>query len=472
MMQLVITPEESGRLDAAAPDPVETLMERAGLGVALAATRLGVGYGSRVVVLAGRGNNGGDGYVAARHLAGRGVSVVVHALGEPKDPHGAAGTAAARARAAGVRIVQLGRPEPADLVIDALFGVGFEGSLPDAVVPWTTSAAPVLAVDVPSGLDAATGTTSGPAFTAVATVTFHAMKPGHLLGEGPERCGPVSIVDIGLDGGEPTLLVCEADDAPRPDRPRTAHKWSAGSVAVVGGAPGITGAPMLTAQAALAMGAGSVALVCPAALQPTYAARTIEVMTRGVGKGPRFAPDDAAAVLDTASRFDVMVLGPGLGDGTQGFVPALLAGWDGPMVLDADGLNALDGVDVLASRAAPTIITPHAGEITRLIGSAKLATVSRLPDDAGVVVVMKGNPTFVLGADRWVITSGGPELATIGTGDVLAGAIAALWSRGLAGEVAARSGAYWHGVAGAALAEEGTVTAERLADAIRRYAWG
>jgi NAD(P)H-hydrate epimerase len=470
-MQLVITPEESGRLDAAASDPVDTLMERAGLGVALAAVRMGVGYGSRVVVLAGGGNNGGDGYVAARYLAGRGASVVVHALGEPKDPAGAAGKAAARARAAGVRIVPIGAPEPTDLVIDALFGVGFRGTLPDVVVPWTAAAAPVLAVDVPSGLDAATGAASGPVFTASATVTFHALKPGHVLGEGPDRCGTLSIVDIGLDGGEATLRVCEAVDAPRPKRPRTAHKWSAGAVAVVGGAPGITGAPMLAARSALQMGAGSVAVICPAALQPTYAAQTIEVMTRGIGKGPRFSADAAPGVLETASRFDVMVLGPGLGPGMQGFVEALLAGWGGPVVLDADGLNALDGVAALAARSAPTILTPHTGELTRLIGAANLGAASRLPDDAGVIVVLKGNPTFVLGSERWVVTSGGPELATIGTGDVLAGAIAALWARGLPGEVAARSGAHWHGVAGAELAEEGTVTAERLTDAMRRYAW-
>ena len=163
---------------------METLMERAGLGVALAAVDLGVGYGSRVVVLAGSGNNGGDGYVAARYLARRGVSVVVHKLGSPKDPVSAAGLVQRRARSAGVRIVPLGAPEPADLVIDALFGVGFRGALPDDVVPWTTSGHRVLAVDVPSGLDAASGVAAGPVFSAVATVTFHALKPGHILGSG------------------------------------------------------------------------------------------------------------------------------------------------------------------------------------------------------------------------------------------------------------------------------------------------
>jgi NAD(P)H-hydrate repair Nnr-like enzyme with NAD(P)H-hydrate dehydratase domain len=145
--------------------------------------------------------------------------------------------------------------------------------------------------------------------------------------------------------------------------------------------------------------------------------------------------------------------------------------WPGGLVIDADGLNALDGLPVLIERSAPTILTPHEGEARRLIGSSALDAVARLPDDAGVVALLKGNPTFVFGSERWAVTSGGPELATIGTGDVLAGVIAALWSRGLSAEDAARSGAYWHGVAGADLASSGTVTAERLAAAMRRYAF-
>ncbi len=470
-MRLVITPEESGRLDAAATEPVDVLMERAGLAVALAAVDLGIGYGSRVIVLAGRGNNGGDGYVAARYLADRGARVVVHSLGEPKDPTGAAASAARRARAAGVRVAPLDAPEPADLVIDALFGVGFKGMVPDVVVPWIDHPAPVLAVDVPSGLDASTGETAGPAFTAEGTVTFHALKPGHLLGEGPERCGPVSVVDIGLNGGNPFLRICEREDAPRPSRARRAHKWSAGSVAVVGGSPGITGAPMLAAEAALQMGAGSVAVICPAALQPTYAAHSSQVMTRGIGKGPRFSGDDADAVLTAAGRFDVMVLGPGLGPDQSEFVARIVRRWQGGLLIDADGLNALEGLGALAERSGPTILTPHEGEARRLVGSAALDAVARLPDDVGVVALLKGNPTFVFGSERWAVTSGGPELATIGTGDVLAGVIAALWSRGLSGEVAARSGAYWHGTAGHDLTRFGTVTAERLAAGMRAYAW-
>ena len=469
-MQLVITPEEAGRLDATAEDPVETLMERAGLGVALAAVRLGAGYGSRVVVLAGKGNNGGDGYVAARYLAGRGCVVTVHALGPPATA--AAQQAAERAQQAGVAVTDLGPPTDCDLIVDALFGAGFRGDLPPEVTAWTTHGGPVLAIDVPSGLDAASGRVEGEAFTAAATVTFHALKTGHLLGEGPERCGGVEVVDIGLDGGEAELFLCEASDALRPPRHRTAHKWNAGSVAVVGGSPGITGAPLLAATAALSTGAGAVTLLCPKALQPTYAAASAQIMTRGVGSGARFDREDAVRVLEEAERFDVMVIGPGLGPSQSALVGEIAAGWAKPLVLDADAITALSSPGLIAERTAPTVITPHAGEFTRLTGKdAGYAAAAELPDAAGVVVVLKGNPTFVLGAERWVVTSGGPELATIGTGDVLAGMIAALWARGLGAEVAARSAVFWHGRAGRDLSSRGAVTAERLADAVAAYAF-
>ncbi|MCP3973157.1 MAG: NAD(P)H-hydrate epimerase, partial [bacterium] len=220
-MRIVITPEESNRLDAASIEPVEVLMERAGLGVALAAVDLGIGYGSKVVVLAGRGNNGGDGYVAARYLQNRGAQVIVHALGYPHDPASVAGRAWTRAVQSGVKVVDFGTPEAADLVVDALFGVGFRGELPAEVLPWLDHDAPVLSVDVPSGLDAGTGDVTGAAFVADATITFHALKPGHLLGEGPERCGVIDTVDIGLHGGEAELRVCEREDAPVAHRHRT-----------------------------------------------------------------------------------------------------------------------------------------------------------------------------------------------------------------------------------------------------------
>jgi len=468
-MRLVITPEESSRLDAASDEPVETLMERAGAGVALAAARMGIGYGSRVVVLAGKGNNGGDGYVAARYLARRGAAVTVHALGFPRGNYSAARIAAIRAVSSGVKVVPFGKPEPADLIIDALFGVGFRGRLAGEVTPWLDHDAMVLAVDVPSGLHAANGLVDGDAFTADATVTFHALKVGHLLGEGPERCGAIEVVDIGLRGGVPELQLCDTGDAPLPKRRRTHHKWSVGSVAVVGSSRGMVGAGVLAAGSALQAGAGSAALVCPGVMQPQAAAMNPGLLTKGVGDGDRFSKDDAESVLEYTERFDVVVLGPGLGE-DDGFSAEIVKRRGGKLLIDADGLNNLHGLDTLADRNHPTVITPHAGEFKRLTGEdAGYEAAMAVPDETGVVVLLKGNPTFVLGAEQWVVTTGGPELATIGTGDVLAGVVSALWACGLDGETAARSGAFWHGVAGADLASQRTVTATGLMNVVGEF---
>ncbi len=479
-MKPVITPAESARLDATATEPVHVLMERAGLGVALAAVEMGARYGTAVRVLAGPGNNGGDGYVAARHLARRGVDVTVHGLGYPRG-ESAARLAARAAVEAGVRTTKLGPPQPADLLIDAVFGAGFRGELPEAVAAWTREDTPVLAVDVPSGLDAATGEVRGASFTAARTVTFHALKLGHLLGEGPDRCGEVAVHDIGLPpypvpphlapAGGPELLLCEDRDAPLPTPARTAHKWSRGGVLVVGGSPGITGAPLLAATAALNSGAGAAAIACPGGLAAIFEAATPGVMTVPVGSGQRFDPADAADLLDRAGRYGVIALGPGLGADQAKFVEAIVSGWRGKLVIDADGLNALPPPPVLVDRPGETILTPHAGEFRRIGGAeptyrnaAEHAARSR------ATVVLKGNPTFVLGGERWVVTSGGPELASIGTGDVLTGMVAAFWAQGLGAETAARSAAHHHGRAGARLARQDTVTAERLAAGLGRLA--
>ena len=470
-MEPLITPAEVNRLDMASDDPPAMLMGRAGLGVALTAVEMGIGYGDRVTILTGRGNNGGDGYVAAKHLVRRGVQVTIRSLGYPKGDGSHARAASVAAIRAGARVGELGDPEPTDLIVDAIFGVGFRGALPEVVVPWTLLDVPVLAVDVPSGLDATTGLVENAAFYADVTVTFQAAKTGHVLGEGPERVGELFIVDIGLDEPRPELMLCEEIDAPLPVRTRHAHKWSVGSVAVVGGSPGITGAAMLAARSALDVGAGAAAVICPGALQPIYATLDAGVMSRAAGEGERFTRDDVAAVLVEAERYDVMALGPGLGPVGRGFVEALLERWDGPIVLDADGLNALEGPTAFI-RDHDTIITPHSGEFTRLTGiNPTHGAAEVLARETGAVVLLKGNPTFVTGGDdTWVITSGGPELATIGTGDVLTGMVAAFVAGGLPAEIAARSAAYHHGVAGARLARSEIVTATALASEVGRWA--
>ena len=463
-MKPVITPAESTRLDKAATDSIETLMERAGFAVATAAADMGIGYGDLVTVLAGQGNNGGDGYVAAKYLAKRGAQVTVQSLGFPKGDFSPARKAARAAVDAGVAVESLGEPAATELLIDALFGVGFHGELPDQAVPWTHLDVPVLAVDVPSGIDAVNGEVNGPVFTADMTVTFQAPKTGHFLGEGPDRSGELRVVDIGLGEPRPEFLLAEAGDAPLPGRARRAHKWSAGSVAVVGGSPGITGAAMLATRSALNAGAGAATIVCAASLVPIYASLDPGVMAAGVGNSYWFTAGDIDGVLEVVDRYDVLVVGPGLGPVDAEFVEGLLYGFKGALVLDADGINALDDVSALSNRSAPTVITPHAGEFVRLTGDeASYVSAAELAERTGTVLLLKGNPTFVTDGDAtWVVTTGGPELATIGTGDVLAGMIGAYMAAGLSADVATRSAAYHHGVAGARLMQRGTVTATDL----------
>lgn len=439
-------------MDERAGAPVDLLMDRAGLAVALAAARMGAGYGTRVEVLCGPGNNGGDGYVAARYLRQRGASVSVQALGPP-------GTAAARrardsARRAGVPMTALGPPAGADLIVDALFGGGFRKGIPAEVAPWFDVDTPVVAVDVPSGLDPDTGEAADGSFTAVTTVTFGALKAGHVLGEGPDRCGDVVVADIGLGEAEPSMRLVDESDVALPRRPRRAHKWSAGSVLVVGGSEGMVGAAVLAGRAALNFGAGAVGVVSS---QPdTVAVSAPELLT--------YAPERLAEAI---GRYGVVVVGPGLGD-SPGVVGSVLSGATS-VVVDAD---ALKSVDQLAASEAALVLTPHAGEFQRLTGEvAGHGHAGELARRVGGVVLLKGTPTIVTtGGVPWIVNRGGPELATIGTGDVLAGMIGALWARGCPPEKAARAAAYWHGVAAADLAGAGTVTADRLSRHIGRWA--
>ncbi|MBT8208834.1 MAG: NAD(P)H-hydrate dehydratase [Acidimicrobiia bacterium] len=454
---MVITPDEASRLDRASAESIGVLMERAGFGLAREAVRMGVGYGSRVSVLAGVGNNGGDGYVAARWLARRGALVTVFALGQPKSE---AAAAARDAAAPFVRFDEFGQMDmKADLVVDAVFGSGFRDELPDAVEPWIDHSAPVLAVDVPSGLNALDGSAANAAFRAQRTVTFHALKPGHLIGVGPEHCGEITVHDIGLVGGDAEFVVCEDSDVALPKRDRPSHKWSVGSVLVVGGVPGLAGAALLAARSAMASGAGAVGIVALDEVQSNYALSDPGLLTYPIA-GDRYGPAEALAVLRHADRFDVLVVGPGLGGDVYAFVSQLLAEWPGVIVLDADGLNAVAAPNALASRPGRLIVTPHAGEFRRLTGrEPSYLEAMALASQTGATVVLKGNPTFVAGDELWAVTSGGPELATIGTGDVLAGAIAAAAARGLPPDAAARAASHWHGRAGEWLSKRTTVTA-------------
>ncbi len=449
----VLTTAESGRLDRDAADRIDQLMEFAGWAVAGAAIGLGARYGSRVSVLAGPGNNGGDGWVAAVRLAGRGCLVTVHPLAEPKTD--VATRARRRALDAGVCVAGLSEDTSPDFVIDALFGSGISRELPGEVQPWLDLDVPVIAAHVPSGLDPDTGATTGRAFHADATVAFHALSPGHLLGDGPDLCGRVLVADIGLEGGHPVMEVVTDSDAVLPTRSRTAHKWAAGSVLVVGGSPGMIGAAVMAAKSALRFGAGAVGLAVPDALSDVAAVLAPEVLS--------YRQDDLPG------RFDVVVAGPGMSEYSSALERVLRH--EGPVVLDADALGS-EVPGLLENRPGPTVLTPHAGELKRLTGrEPDWKTASTLAETSGAVVVLKGNPTFVCrsGPPR-VVVSNGPELASIGTGDVLAGMIAAAVARGAEPMDAASTAAHWHGVAAADLATERTVTADALVEHVARYA--
>ena len=442
-----------------------TLVDRAGGAVARGARHLlGGAYGRRVVIVCGKGNNGADGRVAGQRLAGWGARV---------DRFDLAGLERPRFQRA------LGR---ADLAVDAMYGTGFRGALDGdaafAADSMTAAACPVLAVDIPSGVDGLTGAVHGQAVEAAATVCLAALKPGLVLFPGAALAGRVEVFDIGIDPNTPVPslgLTEEADVAGwLPRRSPESHKWSVGGLYVVGGSQGMTGAVLLAARAALRAGAGIVV----AGLPGDAAARASggEVITRPLPATASGALDEDAAkeILDGLDRFRALVVGPGLGQSpaTVVAVRRLVAEAPIPLVLDADGLNALGGdVGLLAARTAATVVTPHAGEYARLagepVGEDRVAAARRLADRAGAVVVLKGSRTVV--ADPTgraaVNATGGPWLATAGTGDVLSGVVGALAAQGVPAFRAAAAGAWLHGRAGDVAGHEGLVAGD-LVDAL------
>lgn len=427
-----------------------TLVDRAGGAVARGARRLlGGTYGRRVVIVCGKGNNGADGRVAGERLAGWGARV---------DRFDLAGMAPPQ-----LSLPQLNRAlGRADLAVDAMFGTGFRGTLPGeaafAAGALSSAPCPVLAVDIPSGVDGLTGAVRGPAVEAVATVCLAALKPGLVLFPGAGLAGDVEVTDIGIDPFDPPPalgLIEEADVvAWLPRRPFESHKWSVGGVFVVGGSMGMTGAVMLASRAALRAGAGIVV----AGLPGEAAARGSggEVITRSLPANADGALDETAAkeVLDGLDRFRALVVGPGLGQAgtTVAAVRRLVAEAPVPLVLDADGLNALGGdLDLLVARPAATVLTPHAGEYARLagepVGDDRVAAARRLAERSDSVVLLKGSRTVV--ADPTgraaVNPTGGPWLATAGTGDVLSGVVGTLAAAGLPSFEAAAAAAWLHG---------------------------
>ncbi|MBP91032.1 MAG: NAD(P)H-hydrate dehydratase [Acidimicrobiaceae bacterium] len=428
----VVTPAEMAEIDAASPEAVDVLVGRAGAAVARAVLEeLGGGYGRRVVVLAGPGSNGADGRVAAERLEQRGVrTVVVDALDAPE------------------------RLPPADLVVDAAFGTGLRHPFEP---PRTSS--PVLAVDLPSGLDGLTGVAMGAPMGAVRTVTFAALKPGLLLGEGPGLAGRVEVADIGLDvSGAGAFLVEDSDISGLvPMRRPDAHKWHS-ACWVVAGSPGMEGAAHLAAAAAQRAGAGYVRLSVPGGVD---AGTPVEVVGHPVDVG-------LAEVSGDLDRFASLVVGPGLGtDGdTWSGVRRLVASSTVPVVVDGDGLNALVGGDQARRWVAPVVLTPHDGEYERLTGSRpepdRIGAARALARSFDAVVLLKGPTTVVAAPDGRVrlVTAGDSRLATAGTGDVLAGILGAFVARGADPLDAAAAAAHVHGRLATACPETGLVAGD------------
>lgn len=419
----VLTPSQMAAVDAAAPEPIDELIGRAGRAVArIALDMLGGSYGRVVVVIAGKGNNGADGRVAAAVLRQRGVQVkIFHATALPAVL------------------------PPAGLIIDAAYGTGFRGEWPAPDV----GATPVLAVDVPSGIDALTGVASGRVLQADRTITFQALKPGLLLGDGVLLAGRIDIADMDLELPVVNQHLLGAADVAAwwPRRAVDAHKWR-GAVRVIGGSAGMIGAARLCAEAAARGGAGLVKLSVPGQLIETRS----EIVQHEV-------PDAgwATEVLADIDRFGSLAIGPGLGRGRQTMAAVLetVGAAPVPIVIDGDALFALTSDDrspsaLLSSRAAPTVLTPHDGEFRTLTGTLpgndRVAAARLLAADAECTVLLKGPTTIVAAANGEVllVDHGDERLATAGSGDVLTGLVAVGLAAGLSGLHAAATAAWVH----------------------------
>jgi NAD(P)H-hydrate epimerase len=466
----VLTPVEMAEADRraiATGTPEAVLVERAGRAVARhAMTMLGGAYGRRVVIAAGKGNNGADGRVAAQLLRRRGVGAEYFGLEDGID------------RSSFGRAVQR-----ADLAIDAMFGTGFRGSLTDAAAfvarAWLDAEVPTLAVDIPSGVDGTTGVARGDAVRAVETVCFAALKPGLLFEPGRAQAGGVHVADIGIAVGATRLHVLDPADVFVPRRALDAHKWSAGAL-IIGGSTGMAGAPTMASHAASRCGAAMV--VCALPGQDAAArASSGAIVARALPATPDGALDAEAAgiVLKDVERFRVVAIGPGLGrdERTQAAVRQIIAECPTPIIIDADALNAL-AVDLSPLRQRrhaglpDAILTPHAGEYARLagaqVGDDRVAAARSLAARTDAIVLLKGPGTVIVAPDGDAVVNrtDTSALATAGTGDVLTGIIAGLVANGASPLTAAASGAYVHGRAGTAAGSGADLVATDLLGAL------
>jgi ADP-dependent NAD(P)H-hydrate dehydratase / NAD(P)H-hydrate epimerase len=433
--------------------PGEELMEAAGTALAEAVAELAPQGPVRIVC--GKGNNGGDGLVAARLLGSMGHEVETLELFSGKLP------ADLDAWLAG-----------SGTVVDAIFGTGFAGAprtpAAAAIEAINRCGAPVVACDIASGVDASTGEVEGLAVEADLTVSFHAAKVGHRVAPGKWHSGELRVAPIGIPVGAPAQPAAGTIDAAvlalAPRRGPRSTKFSSGQVVVAGGSRGLTGAVQMSSLAAIRAGAGYATVAVPADLEPIFEAGQPEVMSVGCPGGAGcLAPGSLKAVLRIFERAAAGVLGPGMGrdPGSVELARDAAAAIEAPLVIDADGLNAFAGeIERIAERDAPTVLTPHAGELGRLldrsseeISGRRLASAREAARAAGAVVVLKGDDTIVTDGERVGVNAlSAPALATAGTGDVLSGIVAALLARGLEPFAAASAAVLAHARAGRAAA--------------------
>jgi ADP-dependent NAD(P)H-hydrate dehydratase / NAD(P)H-hydrate epimerase len=449
----LLTAEETRRAEEAYGGPLDELMERAGIAVAQLVLDA---YEGRVAVVCGTGNNGGDGRVCARVLREAGREVTV--------------------------IEQFGELDEPDVIVDALLGIGLHDAPREDVARMigriNGAGVPVVSVDVPSGVNASTGEIPGAAVVADTVVTFGAAKLGLFVAPGRFHAASVHLAPIGLEpaGHEHELVPAEAlREVPRKSAEST--KYRAGSVLVVGGSPGMTGAPMLAARAAFRADAGYVIVGVPESTLRVFEVGLLEAVKRPLPEDAsgRLLPRAAEAIIDASERAGAVALGPGLGrtDGTRDLVRLLLEQLELPVVLDADALHALEPF----RRAAPTVLTPHAGELAGLLGTSareveahRLAAVREAADRFGATVLLKGADTLVATPRERVLvaTYGTPALATAGSGDVLTGVVAAFLAKGMSAPLAAAAAAVAHGIASRIVEPQAGLVASDLLPGIQR----
>jgi len=452
--------------------PSLDLMERAGAGLALTVDRL-VPRGP-IAVVCGKGNNGGDGFVAARLLDEFGRDVRVLRLAEQAEYRGDAAENLRRLEGAHELFSPAALGDAA-VIVDAIFGTGFDGEprglAEDAIEAIDALDVLVVSADIASGVDASTGEAADVSVRATQTATFAVAKPGHWIAPGKQQTGELRVIDIGIPSGAPVQadvgLLTARVHAVVPGRDAPGTKFTSGHVVVAGGSRGLTGAPCLTSEAAMRAGAGYVTALVPGSLELVFETRLLEVMTRALpDEDGALIPGGVEAALEEIERAGALVLGPGLGRSESAFAFAreLAASAGVALLLDADGLNAHAGsLDDLAARGAPTVLTPHAGELGRLLGRSsreieaqRLRSAREAARRARAVVVLKGDDTIVVAPDGTAAVNdlGAPALATAGTGDVLSGVIGALLAKGLDPFAAACAGVRRHAAAGRVAAAE------------------